>query len=79
MLAWALDSGGSGTGSLPGFLDAVWREAAVRGELLELLAALDAASATRAAPSPLGPEALLTLHARYTRRRWSPRSGSPTA
>lgn len=68
MLAWGLNSGASGAASVDAFLADLWREDAVREELLELLGTLDAASRTRAAPSVLPAEIPLTVHARYTRR-----------
>jgi superfamily II DNA or RNA helicase/HKD family nuclease len=67
MLAWGL---GSGTTSHEGFDDfygALWRERAVRDELVALLAVTDARSRTRGTPSSLPPEIPLTLHARYSR------------
>jgi superfamily II DNA or RNA helicase/HKD family nuclease len=66
MLAWGLGSGGAE--SLEQFLAALWLEAAVRSELLELLDVIDDRSRTQAAPSVLPPEIPLTLHARYSRQ-----------
>jgi superfamily II DNA or RNA helicase/HKD family nuclease len=66
MLAWGLGSGEHG--SLGEFFGALWRERAVREELMELLAALDARSRTVPRPSPLDPEIPLLSHARYTRQ-----------
>ena len=68
LLAWGLDSGRSGHSSIAGYVVALWGEIAVRNELLDLLKVLDARSRTRPAPSPLGPETPLTLHARYSRQ-----------
>jgi superfamily II DNA or RNA helicase/HKD family nuclease len=68
MLAWGLGSGGAGVKSLGEFFGALWREAAIRSELIELLDLLDDRSRTRAAPSVLPPEIPLTLHARYSRQ-----------
>jgi superfamily II DNA or RNA helicase len=67
MLSWGLDSGKSGHESLEGYLAALWRERAVRGELIKLLDVIDARSTTIAAPSELPPEVPLTVHARYSR------------
>jgi hypothetical protein len=68
MLTWGLGSGPSGAESLVQFLEALWLEAAVRSELLELLDVIDERSRTHAAPSVLPPEIPLTLHARYSRQ-----------
>jgi hypothetical protein len=68
MLAWGLGSGAAPAKSIVEFFAALWREAAVRRELLELLEVLDERSRTRAAPSVLPPEIPLTLHARYSRQ-----------
>lgn len=68
MLMWGLDSGKSGHGAVSEYLNALFRERAVRREVLELLDAVDARSRTRPAPSPLSPEIPLTLHARYSRQ-----------
>ena len=68
MLAWGLGSGATGAESLAQFLAALWLEAAVRSELLELLDVIDDRSRTQAAPSVLPPEIPLTLHARYSRQ-----------
>ena len=57
-----------GAESVAEFLAALWLEAAVRSELLELLDVLDDRSRTQAAPSVLPPEIPLTLHARYSRQ-----------
>jgi hypothetical protein len=67
MLAWDLGSGDSGVGSLDAFFEALWRERAVRDELIELLSLLDARSAVRGGPSALAPDIPLTLHGRYSR------------
>jgi hypothetical protein len=68
MLAWGLGSGANHHATLANFLDAVWREEAVRTELLQLLDAIDERSGTPASPSPLPAEIPLTLHARYSRQ-----------
>lgn len=68
MLAWGLESGSGGEESLDEFFAGLWREPAVRAELVELLAVLDASSSTLSTPSGLPPEVPLTLHARYSRR-----------
>jgi superfamily II DNA or RNA helicase/HKD family nuclease len=68
MLAWGLGSGAGGHDTLGDFLDAVWREDAVRDELLQLLGVIDQRSNTPASPSPLPAEIPLTLHARYSRQ-----------
>ena len=68
MLAWGLESGATGARSLDAFYEALWRERAVRRELLQLLDVLDARSRTRASPSSLPPQIPLTLHARYSRQ-----------
>lgn len=68
MLAWGLRSGTRGHESLDDFFEALWREDAVRAELLELLDVIDRRSRTPASPSPLAPEVPLTLHARYSRQ-----------
>jgi hypothetical protein len=68
MLGWGLGSGAGMHDSLSDFFAALWREAAVRMELLELLEAIDVRSRTPAAPSVLPPEIPLTLHARYSRQ-----------
>jgi len=68
MLGWGLASGAAAQGSLTGYFDSLWRESAVRAELLELLGVLDARSRTRAATSVLPAEIPLTLHARYSRQ-----------
>lgn len=67
MLAWRLRSGGSGRDTVSDYLAALWREAALREELVQLLDALDARSRVVSAPSPLPPEIPLALHARYSR------------
>lgn len=67
MLCWNLGSGSSASDSLDGFLDALWREEAVRQELTELLEFADQESTTRSRPSPLPAEVPLVLHAKYTR------------
>lgn len=68
MLAWGLGSGAGGHDTLADFLDAVWRENAVRDELLQLLDVIDQRSTTPASPSLLPAEIPLTLHARYSRQ-----------
>jgi superfamily II DNA or RNA helicase len=68
MLAWGLSSGTSAYESLDLYFAALWRETAVREELVELLDAVDASSRTLASPSVLDPEVPLTLHARYSRQ-----------
>lgn len=68
MLAWGLGSGQSRHESIATFFNALWKEEAVRGELRQLLEALDARSHTTARPSPLGPDIPLTLHGRYSRQ-----------
>jgi hypothetical protein len=68
MLAWDLESGAAGEGSLEAYLQRLWQESAVRGELIELLNLLDAESTTLTAPSALPAEIPLALHARYSRR-----------
>ena len=60
--------GNRGTTSIADFFAALWREEAVRAELVELLDVLDARSRTRSTPSLLPPEIPLTLHARYSRQ-----------
>jgi superfamily II DNA or RNA helicase/HKD family nuclease len=67
MLALGLFGRRHGFASLKDGLDALWRNAAVRAELVQLLDALDDASET--APLPLGilPGVPLAVHARYTR------------
>src|SRR5262249_10117525 len=65
--AWGLGSGQTGVATLDAYYAALWREAAVREELVGLLHALDVRSRTRGAPSQLEAEIPLTLHARYTR------------
>jgi superfamily II DNA or RNA helicase/HKD family nuclease len=67
MLAWDLGSGASALGTVDEFFTSLWRERAVRDELVELLGVLDAQSAVRPRPSSLPPEIPLVLHARYTR------------
>jgi superfamily II DNA or RNA helicase/HKD family nuclease len=67
MLAWGLESGQQGHRTLDSYYGALWREAAVREELVELLEALDLRSRTRSTPSTLPPEIPLTVHARYSR------------
>jgi hypothetical protein len=67
MLAWGMGSDGSVGGTLDDWLAALWREDAVRAELVELLATLDARSSTRPSPSPLPAEVPLLTHARYSR------------
>lgn len=52
--------------SLGEYYGLLWREDAVRTELLELLDVLDPRSRTRAAPSQLPGEIPLTLHAHYS-------------
>jgi superfamily II DNA or RNA helicase/HKD family nuclease len=68
MLAWGLGSGATAAESLAEFFAALWREAAVTSELLELLDVVDERSRTQAAPSVLPPEIPLTLHAHYSRQ-----------
>lgn len=68
MLAWGLGSGAGGHDTLADFLDAVWREDAVRDEFLQLLDVVDQRSSTPASPSPLPAEIPLTLQARYSRQ-----------
>jgi superfamily II DNA or RNA helicase/HKD family nuclease len=68
MLAWGLSSSATRATSLDGFLAEIWREVALRSELVALLDVLDARSRTRAVPSVLPPEIPLTLHARYSRQ-----------
>lgn len=68
MLAWGLGSGAGGHDSLDAFFSAFWREEAARGELLDLLALIDARSRTPASPSLLAPEIPLSFHARYSRQ-----------
>ena len=67
MLAWGLGSGQGAFDTPDSFFAALWREAAVTSELIELLDVLDERSSTRATPSPLSPEIPLTMHARYSR------------
>jgi hypothetical protein len=67
MLAWGLGSGTSGSSSAGEYFARLWRETAVRSELIELIDVLNARSTTPAAPSVLPPEIPLTLHARYSR------------
>jgi superfamily II DNA or RNA helicase/HKD family nuclease len=68
MLAWGLGSGTGGHETLADFLEAVWREEAVRDELVQLLDVIDERSSTPALPSPLPAEIPLTFHARYSRQ-----------
>jgi hypothetical protein len=68
MLAWGLGSGTAGHEILADFLEALWREDAVRDELLELFDVIDQRSSTRASPSLLPSEIPLALHARYSRQ-----------
>ena len=68
MLGWGLGSGATAATSLAGYFADLWKEAAVRAELLELLDVLDARSRTRSRPAVLPPEIPLTLHARYSRQ-----------
>jgi superfamily II DNA or RNA helicase/HKD family nuclease len=68
MLAWGLESGAGAEVSLTDFFAGLWREPAVRDELMGLLAVLDERSSTLSTPSGLPPEVPLTLHARYSRR-----------
>jgi hypothetical protein len=68
MLAWGLGSGSSNSTSVTDFLDALWPETAVRGELIELLQVLDEQSQTRPSPALLPADVPLTLHARYSRQ-----------
>lgn len=68
MLGWGLGSGGAAPASLTEYFAALWREQAVRNELLELLDTLDARSRTLAAAAILPAEIPLTLHARYSRQ-----------
>jgi len=62
-----LIAGKSGHLSLQSYLAELWRQPAVRFELLQLLDVLDTRSSTLASPSDLPPEVPLTLHARYSR------------
>ena len=78
MLAWTLGSGGSGIRTFDDFFTALWRERAVRLELLELLDAVDARSRTRSTPSRLPAEIPLTLHAQYSRAEIVAALGSGT-
>lgn len=68
MLAWGLGSGGSGRASIDAFFADVWMGAAVRDEIVQLLDATDRRAQTRGAPSGLGAEVPLALHARYSRQ-----------
>lgn len=68
MLAWGLASDASDCAELTAFLEALWREEAVRTELLQLLEVLDKRSSTLVGPSVLEPEIPLALHARYKRQ-----------
>ena len=68
MLGWGLGSGATAATSIAGYFADLWKEAAVRAELLELLNVLDARSRTRSKPAVLPPEIPLTLHARYSRQ-----------
>jgi len=67
MLAWGCGSGQAGDPSLDAYFHRLWREGAVRSEVLELLETLDRRSRTRATPSHLPPDIPLSLHARYSR------------
>jgi hypothetical protein len=68
MLGWSLwGSRGSQFASIAAAYDALWRETAVRQELLEFLAALDARSTTRGTVAAIDPTIPLSLHARYSR------------
>jgi hypothetical protein len=77
MLAWGLGSGTAGHQTLADFLEALWREDAVRDELLQLLEVVDQQSSTPASPSLLPSEIPLTLHARYSRQEVVAALGSP--
>ena len=68
MLAWGLGSGASGRSSIDAFFADLWPEAAVREEIVQLLAAADQRAQTRGGPSGLEAEIPLTLHARYSRQ-----------
>jgi hypothetical protein len=67
MLAWDIGSGVAPHVSLDAYHRALWRENAVRQELLDLLEWLDTRSRTRGRPSALSPEIPLVVHAKYTR------------
>ena len=69
MLAWGLGSGAAGHETLADFLEALWREDAIRDELLELLDVIDQRSRHAAHRRRLLPREIpLTLHARYSRQ-----------
>jgi superfamily II DNA or RNA helicase/HKD family nuclease len=67
MLAWGLQADGSRFADFDAFFTALWREAAVRQELVEMLATVDDRSLTRTRPSRLSPEIPLALHGHYSR------------
>ena len=67
MLTWGLQADPSRFLDLDPFFAALWREAAVRHELVELLATVDERSSTRVRPSRLSAEIPLVLHGHYTR------------
>jgi hypothetical protein len=68
MLGWGLGSGAGAHETLPGYFTALWREQAVRGELVDLLDVVDRRSRTPSSPSLLPADVPLTLHARYSRQ-----------
>ncbi len=68
MLCWGLGSGDSRHDTLSHYLEALWRERAVRDELGELLAATDERSQTVAGPAALWADIPLVLHGRYARQ-----------
>ena len=67
MLAWGLGSKDSGLGSLDEFFGHIWRETAVKGELLDLFESTDRHSVTRLSPIGLASDIPLSIHARYSR------------
>lgn len=67
MLAWGLQSERGGHVDLDAFFAAVWKEVAVREDLLALLDVVDARARTRMRPGLLPAAVPLTLHARYSR------------
>jgi superfamily II DNA or RNA helicase/HKD family nuclease len=67
MFAWGLGSGQSGAQTIDEFFQALWMERAVRDELVQILAVVEARATTRPAVSALPTEIPLATHARYSR------------